>query len=340
MSPGLSNRFSIKLPRNLDFLLIVRGLAAISVVYWHLGGYLEIENYWSSFFIIPGRLAVWIFFMMSGYLIGHGLIYGRYSRTISGMGRFYINRLLRIYPIFLFVSLVAILIAYSDLNIDLGFIARELLMVQWDHSYELNGVFWTLGVEVHFYLMAPLLVFGSQLIFKQWVNWSVALYLLVLLAVWLFSKSGFFVSWDMRSVLGGITHFVIGIVCASYKYQIIALTKKPNTLLILSILVLLLISYFNHGYNINFRMTLVSNLIGVGLIFLHIMLEAKEIGLNLLVKILLALGVLSYGIYAWHGLLIINGYFMDSLPLHLAATIFLAYLTYLMVERPLLKLKQ
>ena len=52
----------IAIPKQLDFLIIVRGLAAVSVVYWHLGGYLDIENYLASFFVIPGRLAVWIFF--------------------------------------------------------------------------------------------------------------------------------------------------------------------------------------------------------------------------------------------------------------------------------------
>ncbi|VVM27231.1 hypothetical protein BSPWISOXPB_3095 [uncultured Gammaproteobacteria bacterium] len=30
--------FSVKIPNRIDFLLIVRGVAAISVIYWHLGG--------------------------------------------------------------------------------------------------------------------------------------------------------------------------------------------------------------------------------------------------------------------------------------------------------------
>ena len=39
---------SINIPRNIDFLLIVRGLAAISVIYWHLGGYLARDEYFAS----------------------------------------------------------------------------------------------------------------------------------------------------------------------------------------------------------------------------------------------------------------------------------------------------
>jgi peptidoglycan/LPS O-acetylase OafA/YrhL len=49
--------FSVKIPDRIDFLLIVRGVAAISVIYWHLGGYLTRDEYFASFFIVPGSLA-------------------------------------------------------------------------------------------------------------------------------------------------------------------------------------------------------------------------------------------------------------------------------------------
>jgi len=112
-------KLNIDFPSNVDFLLIVRGLAAISVIYWHLGGYLVRDEYIASFFVVPGRLAVWIFFMMSGYLVGHGLIYGRYQPDIKSIGRFLFNRLLRIYPIFLFVSFISMII--SNTSMDVGF---------------------------------------------------------------------------------------------------------------------------------------------------------------------------------------------------------------------------
>jgi peptidoglycan/LPS O-acetylase OafA/YrhL len=40
-------------------------------------------------------------------------------------------------------------------------------MMQFEHSYSLSGVFWTLGVEMQFYLLAPLMVFSYRaIIFK------------------------------------------------------------------------------------------------------------------------------------------------------------------------------
>ncbi len=49
MTASIASKFSIRLPSNFDFLLMVWGIAAISVIYWLLRGYIEIENYWSSF---------------------------------------------------------------------------------------------------------------------------------------------------------------------------------------------------------------------------------------------------------------------------------------------------
>jgi peptidoglycan/LPS O-acetylase OafA/YrhL len=336
---SLTSNLFIAIPKKLDFLLIVRGLAAISVVYWHLSGHLDIENYLVSFIVIPGRLAVWIFFLMSGYLVSHGLYYGRYNKSFKGISRFYINRLLRIYPLFLVVSLVALTMSNSEYLIDAQFIAKELLLLQWNHEYQLNGVFWTLGVEIQFYFLVPLLVFGSQIIFPPWLNRGVCLYGLAIIAVWLYSKSYFFVSWDMRSIMGGMTNFVVGIACAINKNRIISLGRKKYSVVIFAFLVLIFIVYFNHNYAINAKMNFISNLIGFGLISLHIILEDRRIFVNRPVKILLVIGVLSYGIYAWHGLLTKYAVFTDNLIYHLLVAIALAYVTYVTIERPLMRFK-
>ena len=330
----------IAIPKQLDFLIIVRGLAAVSVVYWHLGGYLDIENYLASFFVIPGRLAVWIFFMMSGYLVSHGLCYGRYNKSLKGLSRFYVNRFLRIYPLFLVVSLIALAIGYSDYSIDAAFIAKELLMLQWSHDYQLNGVFWTLGVEVHFYFLVPLLVFGSQMIIPRWLNWGICLYGLAIGSVWLFSKSDLFFGWDMRSIMGGITNFAVGIACAANKDRIISLGRKKYTVVILVVLVLIFIVYFNHHYAINSRMIIMSNFIGFGLIALHIVLEDRRIVVNWAVRVLLVIGVLSYGIYAWHGFLAKYAVLIDNVIGHLALAIAFGYVTYVTVEKPLIRFRQ
>jgi peptidoglycan/LPS O-acetylase OafA/YrhL len=49
--------------KKVDLLLIVRGILAVSVLFWHIEGYKETIPH---IFNIPGRTAVWIFFGISG----------------------------------------------------------------------------------------------------------------------------------------------------------------------------------------------------------------------------------------------------------------------------------
>jgi peptidoglycan/LPS O-acetylase OafA/YrhL len=106
--------------------------------------------------------------------------------------------------------------------------------------------------------------------------------------------------------------------------------------------------YFNYNYdNYDMRnvfdgmkMIFASNIIGFGLILLHQVTEYRDISLNLFTKLLSILGVLSYGVYAWHGFLVINNIFIDNLILHTSLSILMAYFSYLFIEKQFLKLKR
>jgi peptidoglycan/LPS O-acetylase OafA/YrhL len=54
----------------MDLLLVIRGLAAISVLIWHAGGH----QGGFPFINVPGRTAVWVFFGISGYVIAYGFL--------------------------------------------------------------------------------------------------------------------------------------------------------------------------------------------------------------------------------------------------------------------------
>lgn len=84
----------------MDLLLVVRGIAAISVLVWHAVGY---AGGW-ALINIPGRTAVWVFFGISGYVISHGFINKKYKLNELDLRHFYLNRILRIYPLFLLLS--------------------------------------------------------------------------------------------------------------------------------------------------------------------------------------------------------------------------------------------
>lgn len=81
-------------------------------------------------------------------------------------------------------------------------------------------------------------------------------------------------------------------------------------------------------------------LISHGLIFLYVAIEERRFAFNRTLKMLLILGALSYGIYAWHRLLIVDEISAGSPVPNTMAMILLAYGSYLIVERSLLQLKQ
>ena len=90
----------------MNLILILRGLAALSVILWHTVGY---QNELPSLLNTPGRTAVWLFFGLSGYVIAYGFVHKRYKLTTADLKDFYINRFLRIYPLFLAVSIISYL---------------------------------------------------------------------------------------------------------------------------------------------------------------------------------------------------------------------------------------
>jgi peptidoglycan/LPS O-acetylase OafA/YrhL len=128
---------------------------------------------WGSWPIIRfGFLGVPIFFVLSGFLIG-GILLDLKDKQRPGFGlgaklkTFYIRRSLRIFPVYyLFIGVLALLWVTSGKPDP---IARESFV--WHLAYLTNfrsffagmdhirqGHFWSLAVEEHFYLLAPLVV--------------------------------------------------------------------------------------------------------------------------------------------------------------------------------------
>jgi peptidoglycan/LPS O-acetylase OafA/YrhL len=128
---------------------------------------------WGQWPIIRfGYLGVPIFFVLSGFLIG-GILIDLKDKTRPGFGlgaklkTFYIRRALRIFPVYyLFIGILAVLLLLSGRP---DSVANDSFF--WHLSYLTNfrsfavgmdrirqGHFWSLAVEEHFYMLAPLVV--------------------------------------------------------------------------------------------------------------------------------------------------------------------------------------
>ena len=109
-------------------------------------------------FISHGWLGVDLFFILSGFLITGILIDSRGSAHY--FRNFYARRTLRILPLYVTCILVMAL-AYQSAMAYFGL--SLLFMANFSHYFRVNaphgpGVFWSLAVEEHFYLLWPLLI--------------------------------------------------------------------------------------------------------------------------------------------------------------------------------------
>ena len=197
----------------MDILTIARGLLAVSVIIWHSIGTYDMIPF---FINIPGRVAVWVFYGISGYVICYGFITNKYNFNLGSLRDFYINRLLKIYPLFIFLGILVCATEFAlngNSPIQWADVPAEFFAFQFNQEYRLNGPFWTLGIELQFYLIAPfvLLPLFTFITNKSHRLSSVfALYTFSLLFhIFAYLKYGW--TFDGRNIISNLCHFLAGI---------------------------------------------------------------------------------------------------------------------------------
>ncbi len=335
----------------MDILTITRGILAISVVIWHsIGSYDMIP-----FFVnIPGRVAVWIFFGISGYVICYGFISNKYNFNIGGLRNFYINRLLKIYPLFIFLGLLVWATDFA-LNgkspIQLANVPAEFLGFQFNQVYILNGPFWTLGIELQFYLIAPvillpLFIFSTKKIYRLSIIFILYTFFLFFY-FYAIRKWGW--SFDGRNIFANLSHFLTGIFGCIAVYKI-APSRKNFLMSLCSTLALVILSAWVYKYLPLIFWSPVGIILVDVLIYSLIILHSSvknvcTTSYPKLYRVFIFLGTISYGVYAWHDFIMkfspIN--LSKSLPytffVLIPITMVVASLSYLFLERPFQKFR-
>jgi len=165
----------------------LRGLAALSVVYWHYVPSIADAAPGSllAYLAKAGGLAwsgVDLFFVLSGFFIGGILMRNRESPYLARV--FYFRRACRILPLFLVAFAFYLLVAatwpagasYERLVSSsipewtyLPFIQNWCMAAADDFGSPLLAVTWSLAVEEQFYLIAPL---AFWLLPRRWLPWA------------------------------------------------------------------------------------------------------------------------------------------------------------------------
>ncbi|WP_018343056.1 acyltransferase family protein [Cytophaga aurantiaca] len=324
-----------KIENRFESIDILRGVAALSVCIYHfsigLPDFLSDEN---PLKIIGqhGYLGVQVFFIISGFIIPFSLYKGNYNST--KFFTFFSKRIIRIDPPYLISIALAILLKYlstfsllyrgPEFNISaqnilchIGYLC-DICNEDW-----INPVYWTLAIEFQFYILIAI-CYTHFIVSKNNYLFYAALFLLNIPALLSLTNPDY--------ILHYISYFTIGIVY----FRTILNKIKPVTFYIITSLLLLDICIVHGGA--------------------EMLASAATVLIILFVKKSTApfifLGKISFSLYLLHTIIgsrIINFsititqnevYRVLIVFIALLISIVCAYVFYLFIEKPFMKLSQ
>lgn len=309
----------------------LRAFAALSVCFFHfictVTGFIQTDWILNIFSI--GQYGVQLFFVVSGFVIPWSMYNAKYE--IKHFFKFFLKRISRLEPPYLFSILLALLILYlrekylgrsnAHMDISLRQVVLHLgYLIPFFEGYQwLNQVYWTLAIEFQYYLFIALL-------FIPLTRSSIWIRFLIYGSIFMLSLHN-----DSRFLLYWLPLFLLGILLFMSKTQIIS--KKEYYLVSLCVT--------GFGFYVYPFWAMIYALIPLIMVLFYSDIKLWVID---------SLGKFSYSIYLIHSLVgasLINvfSHYCTSgwmkvlvILLGLCTTILAAWLTYLFIERPSKKL--
>lgn len=325
----------------------LRGYAILAVTVFHLWFFGLSKLPVSVFGLRLDRLFEWgangvgLFFALSGFCLYYPIARGRQAAWVN----FYQRRVARIMPAYLVALLALSLVHHQSTWVGIW---RHLLFVHTfsqPHIFSVVGVAWSLGTEVQFYLLFPLLVFAARR-----CDWSLLLILstAATCTARIIGMDGYTTPCPVTASLSGhLSTFLWGMAAATVIASSPPLLRRPHIRYGLWLVGFspILMAPFISG-----RMHLwqwANPLLGPGWTAL-IVAAVSDIRLSRLwsARPLVGLGVISYSVYLYQDLIwmtfnrwgIRQG--LSGCCLVFCALIVIGVIGYLLIERPFLRLRQ
>jgi len=298
---------------HISRLDVARAAAFLAVYFFHFTGSFErtrvpwagnFRDYslWprEAFFLVPviyGWLGVTLFFVLSGFCIHFATL----SRKGAFSARdFFWRRFLRLYPAY-FVALVvlACLAPWVPSRYFNGWqvVAHVFLVHNLIHStfFGINLSFWSLAVEVQFYLLYPLLLYMVA-------RWGMSRSLVIALILNLVCATFFALTNRPQVPVGSDWSFplvtwcdwILGAALAEAYVEGRPLFPRAKTWLAISALVLVVAVQWKP---LNVQSYLFGSVFFV--VLLQIYLDWKS-PLTVIERALIPVGIISYSLYLWH----------------------------------------
>jgi exopolysaccharide production protein ExoZ len=271
-------------------LQILRLLAALAVVFFHVGSGLVVEGVSSQNFALQGSSGVDVFFVLSGFII-------TYSTNLSlGTAEFIKRRIARIGPLYWFLTSLLILIAVAapgllnSVELSLETIWKSYLFIPFPKP---NGLVqpllflgWTLSYEVAFYL-----VFAVSLMAGRYAHALTTLVIGSLVALGLAVRTD---SVLLRFYTDPIMlEFLLGMLLY-YGYESVLRQHKGSILLLLG---LLLAGLLGFSFGSDLPRFFGQGLPALALVAGFLLLDVKR---SAWTSLLVLLGNASYSLYLSH----------------------------------------
>jgi peptidoglycan/LPS O-acetylase OafA/YrhL len=154
--PAAAGRAAAGTGSRLGWLDVLRGLAALAVVFNHFGYFLPpaVKNPVYQW-INPGDYGVFVFFLISGYIVPASLERKGSVRT------FWVSRLFRLYPLYLLAVTIAVALYMAhvgglrgeDGDPETSILSQMLMMSNVLAGENVPNVVWSLSYEMIFYLL-------------------------------------------------------------------------------------------------------------------------------------------------------------------------------------------
>ena len=299
-----------------------------------------------------GRFGVQLFFLLSGYLITSLLLRERWVRGHVNLQAFYVRRILRIWPLYFFALLLAVLWP-GDRRLTVPyFIGYLLLAGNWMTAFlgppaSWASILWPLPILQQFYLLWPLVI--------KFFSRSVRLYFAIGLIVLANITRYYLAVGTLRpysvfpNTFAELDSIGVGILCAIALKGSVPLLSTGKRLLLAYIGLTLLLGcgYFGRAETPTFV------IVGYPCaVVACLALFLSVCGISFTFRPLIYLGKISYGLYVYHVLaLLLVGmalggkagtparflfYWLGGLVL----TIAMASASYRWLESPFLRLKE
>lgn len=340
----------------------LRGLAALSVVFWHAAiiwpGFLDTDPLpvWAWFLretplhaAWSGPQAVEVFFVLSGLVLALPFVAGRFE--VEG---FLVRRVMRLYPAYLVALALALVVSVThDIhvpNTSLWFagigspppseaaILGQASILAAINPAAYNPVIWSLVVEARVSLVFPLLVW-LVLRYPWWLSVSLATFGSVV-------NTELALPADEVQTARWLIFFVAGILIAKHRHAIVAAWRRLPGVARLMLFALAITLYSAHylwpSTNFN-RVTLDTLVSGAGSALLVVgVLSEQRLARTLAAPALQLLGRVSYSLYLLHAVVLVTTVrllaglipALAAEALGLALVLPLAVLCYEYVERP------